>query len=557
MPRLAQLRIGALANLAEQLRFAPRDALRRQMERIETLAGEISPELNYPEDWVVHRITGYRPGMTEPATFPGDALLGDLSALLERLSEEAEFHAADFSGDTYSVDALCQRWSVSRKTIDRYRRRGLVAHRVRAEGGVVRLLFTARVVEDFEARTAGRLHKARDFHRAGIQDEARLVAIAGRAARRYGWSLAETVRRLSRRSDAGREAIRSAIVRADAASDSPVFRRRTTLDRRTRRVIWRAARRGAPIRLISDRFDRSAASVHRIINEHRAELLRSLDLSPFLSPNRGLNDFERSALLQHPSVFEARRRPAAETIDEFVDAARTDPIPNRHVEQTLAAAHRLLLRQAAERIAELSTYNPAATTLDEIETRLRRASILRGELVRSQRRLALTTIAGRFGELTSLSPHDAIRVHRAAMDALIAAAVGFDPEKGGRLAGAAGLLLNRALASVAVESPASGQRARRAATTGVRLDDWTKRLSPWEDWLTLPRSLADRLSGLEEKDRQIVEVRFGLGPIPPRTLEETAALVGLSRAETTRRERAAIRALRALRARAGDESTPE
>lgn len=550
MPRLARLRIGALEDLAEQLRFAPRDALRRQLERIEALAGEVDPELNYPEDWVVFRITGYRPDLREPATIVGEALLGDLSALVERLSEEAEFRADEFSGETFTVDALQERWSVSRKTIDRYRRRGLVAHRVRDERGSVRLLFRKQTVDAFEERAAGRLREARSFHRARIPDETRLYRMGRRGALRFGWSLAETVRRLTERYEAGRDAVRGALLRADAASGAPVFERKGTLDRRGRRVMWRAWTRGVPVAEIGERYGRSAASVHRVVNEQRAELLRTIDLSAFANAGMSSKTPAREALFGHPSVVGARRQGAAGTLDQFVEAARGDPIPNRHVEHTVALAHRVLLREAKELIEGLAAHNPAATALDEIETRLRMALPLRAELVRSQRRLALTTMEQRFGEPASLAPADARRAHGAAMDALIAAAGGFDPEKGGRLAGTAGLMLNRALARLDVAPAVTEGRARRASTVGVRLTDWTERLGVWQAWLDLPLWLAAQVGALPDVEGRILSLRYGLGPIPPRTMEETAAMTGVSRVEAARRERAAIRMAREL-ARSG------
>ncbi len=89
MPPLPRLRVSALGELAKQLRFAPREALLRDIERAEALAGEIDPERTYPEDWIVFRITGYRARIDEPAQVVGAALLGDLSALLRRFAGAA------------------------------------------------------------------------------------------------------------------------------------------------------------------------------------------------------------------------------------------------------------------------------------------------------------------------------------------------------------------------------------------------------------------------------------------------------------------------------------
>ena len=191
MPRLTALRIAALRDLADQLRYAPRERLRKELLAAVALAGELDPELNYPEDWVVHRITGYRPEIEAPATIVGGALLSELSALVERISAEAGFTEHAVGGGAASEAGLADRGGVSRKTIERFRRRGLVAHRVRDEGGRARLAFSAEAVEVFERIGATEIARAAGFKRIGGDEEARLYAVGARAARRFGWSLNE------------------------------------------------------------------------------------------------------------------------------------------------------------------------------------------------------------------------------------------------------------------------------------------------------------------------------------------------------------------------------
>ncbi|MBL8759427.1 MAG: RNA polymerase subunit sigma-70, partial [Phycisphaerae bacterium] len=67
MPPLPRLRVSVLADLAEQLKFTPRDAARKQLEHAEDLLHAVDAESTYPEDWLVARITGYRPDLREPA----------------------------------------------------------------------------------------------------------------------------------------------------------------------------------------------------------------------------------------------------------------------------------------------------------------------------------------------------------------------------------------------------------------------------------------------------------------------------------------------------------
>ena len=119
MPPLPRLRVAALDDLARQLRYAPREALERHIASAERLCEELDPDRGYPEDWFIYRLTGYRPEISEPASLVGEALLGDLSALVERLSVAAGQTPEDAGEGALTIEGLCARWSVRRKTIAR------------------------------------------------------------------------------------------------------------------------------------------------------------------------------------------------------------------------------------------------------------------------------------------------------------------------------------------------------------------------------------------------------------------------------------------------------
>src|SRR5690606_11801082 len=171
MPPLPRLKVPALAELASQLRYTPAKAARRQLEAAEALAGQIDAAGTYPEDWIVFRLTGYRPDLKNPALIAGDALLRDLSPLIEHLCIAAELSEADLprgdgaGGDGaawLTAEEVCERWRISRRTLDRYRRQGLLARRVAVTDGRARhrLVFAGSAVEAFAATRAEQLAAA-------------------------------------------------------------------------------------------------------------------------------------------------------------------------------------------------------------------------------------------------------------------------------------------------------------------------------------------------------------------------------------------------------------
>src|SRR5688572_23587481 len=106
MPPLGRMVVTALEDLARQLRFTPREALLRDIQRAEALASQIGPDAVYEEDWIVGQVTGYRPKMDNPASVVGQALLADLSAFVERLSAAATLTPADLPPGSVEPDTL-------------------------------------------------------------------------------------------------------------------------------------------------------------------------------------------------------------------------------------------------------------------------------------------------------------------------------------------------------------------------------------------------------------------------------------------------------------------
>src|SRR5437868_12737498 len=136
MPRAARFKIAAVKDLLRQLEYAPAEVRRRQMDAAERLIGDIDPTQNYPQDFIVFRVTGYRPDAhDEPVTFVGEALLPDLVNLVQVLSENLELPERDERGTALAMDEIAKQLRVSEKTLQRYRKRGLVCHYVTMVGG--------------------------------------------------------------------------------------------------------------------------------------------------------------------------------------------------------------------------------------------------------------------------------------------------------------------------------------------------------------------------------------------------------------------------------------
>src|SRR6516164_11771937 len=127
---MAKFRLDSIADLARQLGFAPHDTRQAQVTAAEELLHLIDPARGYPIDFVIFKITGYHPKVATPGELlTGLALQHDLGLLVEQVSDTLSIHVASLAEPVLSIDDVTERFNVTSKTIQRWRRKGLPARR--------------------------------------------------------------------------------------------------------------------------------------------------------------------------------------------------------------------------------------------------------------------------------------------------------------------------------------------------------------------------------------------------------------------------------------------
>jgi hypothetical protein len=527
MPRFSGIRTSALSQLAEQLRFAPRSAVSRQARAVIELARDIDPAGVYTEDWVVSRITGYRPRTDDHAVIAGEALLADLSAFLERISSAAKLRPEDAGPRHLTIDQLRARWSVSARTLERYRRLGLLAMRVRADDGRERLVFPEHAVIAFEPAHADRLRRAAATQRLTPELRERIL----RRARRYRDTLGLPPTRIAERL-AARFAVSPGAVRRALLSDPLAFPSRVRI---RPAALHRAWRLGVTPARLARRHGRTRASVHRIIDQRRTTLLRSLTLAAHTEHPTD-TDHADDAPLRDTAARLGLGEPGERTPEDFARAARAQPPPDPRREHALAAALHFLRRRADAAIRAMPHPRAPAGLLDQAETDLRWAALLKIELARSLRPLILRTVEDHArAPLERIEPSRAGDLLHAAFAAAADAIDRFDPSRGGRLAAPVSLALARRLSAPAAPAP-----PRREPTPA----DWAAALSPWQRWLEAPPTVRRAVEhNLIPPDHALIlRRRFGWSIAPPATAETIRQEHGADAAALARILRAAARA---------------
>lgn len=558
MPPAPKLRTPALRELISQLRFVPAATARRHVERAEHLFTLIDPESTYPADWVIYQITAYRPDTSdtsEPVLIPGKALRSDLPALIDRLSMIAQFDSAELRTQGWlDASEVAKRWSISPRTLQRYRSLGLLSRRARApvKGGV-RVLYHETALNAFLAQNAPRLHDAAAFSRLSPDERARLLRLAQRCRERFAWSPTRIAHELAKHSGRSVEAMRQLLKAAPKAN----LASRAPLRPRDLRLIELASRRGLKTTQIARRLSRTPAAVSRAELQHLARRLRNASLP---EPSDSIIDV--TSALKHPSALMGLGAGCAATMSEHLRRTIDAGWPDAQLELARARALQALLSRARGNISQIDPTRPRLPTIDLARTDLLWACRLKTELVRSQQMLLLKTIEGRLGNagLDSLPPRSARELFMLCIEALMIAVDRFDPSKGGRLAAPAGIELNRAVARWQQQqhkqpeqsSPSSKPSQRLAERTlkpvveHIALPDWTRRVYAFQTMLEpaepVRRAVHDLSTPLSAADRTLLAARYGLLSEPPTTLKSLAAsMKNLPTNLLVRRERLALR----------------
>jgi DNA-binding transcriptional MerR regulator len=326
MPRAARFTISVIEDLFRQLEYAPSETRHRQMDAAERLIGDIDPQQIYPEEFIIFRITGYRPETSaEPTVLVGRALVGDLANLVLRLSHALPLTADGEARRALTMDGAAKRLHVSTKTLQRYRRQGLVCHAVMFEDGVQRVACFEDALDRFALQHQARVSHAAGFSRVEQRVEDAIVENARHLRSRERLTLNEASRRLAKQHGRAHETVRQLLRRHDRLAKTPIFAEGGPMDERTMNVMYRAWRRGIEPVELARRFGKSKATVHRSINRRRAELLKRVDAA-----HVHLKTFDRTdaaeVILSPPIVRKAAENPwPTREAQEIVASARESP----------------------------------------------------------------------------------------------------------------------------------------------------------------------------------------------------------------------------------------
>ncbi len=502
----------AIDALAE-LRRAPRKVILRAIERLEDAVATLDASESVPAGWFLSTASGY--AMHVKGRVPGEVALADACALVESLSAAIDHLPEELPEGSLGVKELAAKWNVAQRTLHRYRAQGLPARHVRT-GRTRKLAFTPAAVAAFEARRGGAMQDAASFTR---MSEAERENIRRRAAELgvQGKSPSGAALVIARELGRSHEAIRHMVGAGGSSAWTD----------RQRHVALRAHDRFLEPADIAERVGRDTGATRRAIDAQRLERLRALDLEPVM-------------LDEPPMPRLPLGAPGPTLLADLIAEMRDPHAPERAVERQMTAFARFLTARAARAIAESHAASLRAEPIDAAEADLLWAARLRVEALRPMLGIVLRGVEARLGrEIEALHARHATGRLQLALAAAAEAAHRYDPARGGRLSAAVTVAVDR----VASDTPAPDKAttAARRSFAQSRIDDWTRRVSPWQAFLEAPTHLRAGLRALPDEQRALLEARFGLGE-RPHTLAQLAERFGVHRPWIARRVREAARA---------------
>ncbi len=535
MSRKVSYRFDALKALPAALVFAPRDTIDRQMRAAEALMESVEGAREYPIDFALYRVTGFRPVQPSDRTALGRELVHDLSAIVLDLSLRLKLNGSEREGGALTPEQAARELAVSFKTMQRLREDGLCAHWVEVDGAV-RVRMYRECIARFVARHKPRVQAASRFRRFS-GDESRILQSEANALMEAGHSLNSAAALLAAKHGRSHEGVRLLLMRHFGRTNSAHSRK----VERASKFAERAYRFGVDLTKIAHRLGRSESLVRSVVDQRRAMRLRGAQL-PFVE----LSTFElfgaHETILAPPCVREglmsSLQDDDAIALLESARLARRgrafarETQARRAAQDARAAAMHFLVRRS-KRALSGSVRRPTRALLDGIETDLRWAALLRRSLVAS----AMTIASGRIDQFFAGEPEklrvDELRaLLRALRDRLVAVVAQYDPSRQD-LEALAGLEADFVLAHF------DAQRSRRAASKlalseGTTMDPLLDAAAPWQSEVDRLWRKRDGVKLLPPASRALLLARYGWQGSAPLTLVELAKSMRTSVAMATR-----------------------
>ena len=536
---VATHKLPLVRDLARQLRLSPRGQRELQISRLEHLIRDVRPGRQYPENFVVYRLTLYNPPPNN-RLHEGGELKADLIILLDGLSGTLDLPAPrGASAEVLTLDQIKDAYNVSRKTLAEWRRSGLMTKRYIFRDGVQRSAALASHVEAFVASLGqGPIYRIR----VPNEKQQELIVTAARGLARSGnISAPEAVRRLSSTLGLPPRLMRHAIRKHEMQNpEDPLFPASgVPLDEVKRRKLLAAHSAGKIGAEAARALGLSRKLAAKYLTTLRAEELLRTDIEYRYDPLFDVPGADE-LILEAPAC----QRPAYESKEPpdgvpayFADLSHL-PLLAREEETALFRKYNYIKYKFARLRESLKpSEGDKPALLGRLEELAQEASRCRARLVEANLRLGVKLARQHAGRVVAID--DLISE---ANLTLVRAVEKFDFTRGTRFSTYSTWCIVKRFARVVPEE----NYVIGTFVTGVeeviqvQPDKAVSDLERKESLAHIRSELDKVMAHLTDREREILVRRFGLVG-PPQTLEQIGEYLGITRERVRQLETRALR----------------
>ncbi len=531
----------------QQARFTPKERRLEQIQRTEQLLGEIEESRQYPYEYLCFRITGFRSDQMPALVLPGSDIRHDLQRFVEDLSKTVGQSAEEAGEPVLTVEDVSRSYNVSSRTVNRWRRRGLVARRFVIDGRT-KVGFLQSSLDRFVSEHRDQVDRGTRFSQLTETEREEILRRARRMATIRQATLAEVARRIARKMMRSTETIRTTIKTYDRDHpDRAIFPAITgPLDDETRNLIYRKYRIGSSADVLATEFGRTRSSIYRIINEVRARRLLETKLEFMDNPE--FQDPKAEAeimapLPETPTDKPQRKTKAPKGLPPYLASLYEVPLLTREQEAHLFRKMNFLKYQAHQRREALDPTHAKASELDEIE-RLQEAALdVKNQIIRSNLRLVVSIAKRHVGPSNNF-----FELVSDGNMSLIRAVEKFDFARGNKFSTYASWAIMKNFARTIPEENyrrdrfVTGHEEMFESAADDRIDEHEYESAHKRN----SEAVRGMLGRLDDRERRIMISRFGIDGANEKTLEQLGKELGITKERVRQIESRAQQKLRKI-----------